>query len=315
MYFVLLNPASTSAAVSRRRIEALKRAVGAAKVEVIETTPKKAEFEAKLTTLAKRFTKESVLVIAAGDGTVSDVINILTSAQAISNDAAHVTLLPFWGGNANDLAHMLSGQPPRNMKAFIDSAKSVSLYPLSITLDSGTKRTIVATNYVSFGASAHAAKHINSDDHRESKFRKIFGLRRLLEIAVSFKHLATSPRYTALIQGDHRRIYEILISNGPRMAKLHFLPVKLDDKVFFLSIINRKNIATVIRNLIKSWVQTVNTSPHNHYKRRSFSFTTIDPVTMQYDGETVSLEADTRVSISIASTPIRLLSTNLGDDA
>lgn len=305
-YYVIYNVSSTSAEESLRRIAELKEAAGPRHVYVIEMAKgQHGKVRDELRRLSRRFDEASVIAIAAGDGTVSTVVNLLMTDSELPDTARRVPVLPLWGGNGNDLARMLNGAPPPSIKPVIRHARPVSITPLLCRLDypSGRKFEIVATNYVSVGASAYAITHVNSPGHRSNPLHKIPGTRIVSEAVAVMNGLTEAPLFRITERGATRKIYERMMTNGPRFAKNSLLPVELVEPGYFLATFRHKNIIWLIGHVIRSIRR--NKRP----LKRDTVFVCEDETRIQIDGESKKVPAGTRVTVGLAPYQFRALST------
>src|SRR6185437_8881055 len=99
--------------------------------------------------------------IAAGDGTVNLIVDLLLHDPALTTEQRQTPILPLWGGNANDLANMLNGAATRSkLRRLLQHGHVVSIRPIICTLSTpgGSRQVYAAACYASFGASAYASE-------------------------------------------------------------------------------------------------------------------------------------------------------------
>src|ERR1700754_3107995 len=102
---VFMNPKSTHAAAAQRRIAEIERLMPGTPIAVIETSSEGHAGNQKLVQAhAKKLGPDTLLCIAAGDGTISQIIEAILMSKGLSGKARKTVILPLWGGNANDLA-------------------------------------------------------------------------------------------------------------------------------------------------------------------------------------------------------------------
>lgn len=309
---ILINPVSSSAGQSKARIERLKAAFPRAKMTVIETSPKGNEATAaRLRTHADKLGAETLLAIAAGDGTVSQTLESLLTDDAFSAEARRTVVIPLWGGNANDLAHMLSGDVAHvNIKDLARQGNVVAIYPLEFQLKTPTKTTTkLAMCYASFGASAHAANQLNQPSHRRQLLRKVRALSGLADAGAVIQSYARAPvfkiRY-AQKPDRSRNVYEYIFMNGPRMATIDAKMLELSDQAYYRLVIRRKHPRMLLRLL-----QVVRGQRHGKISSDPHSFTVEQAITAQFDGEVMPIEANTKITIRPSDTPFYALSNKL----
>lgn len=160
-----------------------------------------------------------LVLVAGGDSTVA------VTGQAIAG-LEDVALLPLWGGNGNDGAHDLNGQPgARPVTELVRDGRLATVHLLDILIDSELRH---AMNYFEIGCDANFARLINS-----ARWRNLPGYRnnqlRLLYEAAALPVVATASRHFPLTEaGTTRKALSFLVSNARYMAKLTKLPTSLD---------------------------------------------------------------------------------------
>lgn len=308
-YYVLYNPASTHAVQSRRRIQELRHLVGSDHVHIIETSPTgRLSNRELLAEQSKQFTSDTVLCIAAGDGTVGQVVETLVLDSRISDTARQTPILPLWGGNANDLAHMLNGSKRSTIEKILRKSHVIRIYPLSCTLaySDGRTETRVAACYMSFGATAYAAARLNKPQHRRNPLHRLPGGRTISEFAASFNGLVEAPVFKVIEDGEQRTMYERTFTNGSRFAKMDLLRIKLTDPKFFVWTGRYKHLGKISAQLVALLKGHITSST------RPVSFVSEDFIMAQFDGEPLEIPGGTAVTVSLAERPFLALSTKLG---
>ncbi len=265
--------------------------------------------------IKKRFAKyrpgEKILVtIAGGDGTVNTVINTLVQLQA-EHEGVECILLPLWGGNANDFAYMLNGLrifARANRLLSHTRLASVPLIKLELKEPAKSVRTIYASCYASFGATAYAARQLEA--RRFSTKKLLYWLPPLLvgrEIVAVVKALLSTPQYTGEIDEKQQVFYEHSLINGSRIAKINRVPVKLSQPYFLHATITRKDASVII-----SLLRIALGRPAAEYTTRNrLSFKLVTPVDAQIDGEVMHLTANAQITAASAQTRLRFVSSKL----
>ena len=307
---IVSNPASTNAGrLKRRTAELNKLFKGYAEVIDLKTSSGGRKANKKLILENKQLLgPDTLLCIAAGDGTVNLVIETLLSEPALSEKMRQTPILPLWGGNANDLAHMLNGYSLfAQLGRIFDKGSIVEINPLRVSLTyAGNKETRLATCYASFGATAYAAHRINNPSHRRSKFRNIQGLRRLVEIKTVVRAFLDVPMFRVKENGSVSNIYEYALINGSRIAKMERLPLRLTDDGFYLAKIYRKHPIVILYIL-----QILRRRKFGRVTSNRRDFIVIEPTWLQLDGEVIKLQKNTRVEIELNQEPFFALSKRL----
>lgn len=311
-FVVIYNPVSTNAKRSRRRIAELKELFPSKEVNIVETSPDGLEANKKLIVQeSKKFDEDTLVCIAAGDGTVSAVLDSLLARETIPAKAKKVPVLPLWGGNANDLAYMINGRPQRiSVKTIFEEGAIVPIYPIDIVFK--TKERIIhkiAACYVSFGASAYAAQQTELPKNKKKRIHVVPGARVMNELFVVSKSLIRARAFTIKANNRNQSVYERIFVNGSRIAKIDRLPVKLNEKAFYEATIEKKNLGTFISLL--SALKILRNRTYGEITGEDRSFILNDDTWAQIDGEVQKLSAGTEVRISLSSEPFYVISTKL----
>ena len=311
-FIIIYNPASTNSRRSRKRIAELKELFPSKEVIVEETSPGGYDENRKIIIkLAKKFDKKTVVCIAAGDGTVSTVLDVLLADSSVSPQAKKVPILPLWGGNANDLAYMINGRPGKlSMKTIFEQGSIVPIYPMSVQFkdDKGTHKKIAAC-YVSFGASAYATQQAELPKNKKKKIHALPGTRMVTEFFVVAGSLIKARTFTVQIDGRRQSIYERIFVNGSRIAKLDRLPIKLNEKAFYEATIEHKHPKAFISLL--SALKILRNRSYGEITGEDRSFILEEDAWSQIDGEVMKLSKGTKVDISLSSAPFYVISTKL----
>ena len=309
---VLRNPASTHAKLAQKRIARLQVRARVADFEVLQTLPAGREAnKALLRGLADKLGPQTLLCIAAGDGTVNMVAETLLNDPSLPDAARQTPLLPLWGGNANDLAHMLNGHGwQASLTHILHAGKPVAVQPLqcSLTLPDRTRRTHFALCYASFGASAFAAHRLSQPGQRHHPLDTVPGGRLVKELGTVIKALFDAPQI-AVQEGDQtKKLYEHIFLKGSRFAKVNGVRLRLTDQHFYHTIMRRKRARSLLFHI---WELTgplaVRRVAGDHA-----SFTPQERLWAQVDGEVFAVPAGTKVEITLSERPVVLLSTRLG---
>jgi hypothetical protein len=232
-------------------------------------------------------------------------IEFLLTCSELSDSARKTPILPMWGGNANDLAHMLNGFPVGNqLDKVLSQGDIVSILPLRVVIDDKTVK--IATSYASFGAIAFAANRINKPSHRNRPFTGTYGLRVLAELYTITKAFIAVPTFRIQESGMTKSVFEYAMINGTRMAKIERMPVQLTDNVFYVARISRKHpvaLLYVLRILRQKRFGRITAKPRK--------FTVLDETWLQTDGEVTKIKAGTVVTIGLNPQPFYAYSRRL----
>lgn len=309
-YVIIRNPESTEAGRAGARIRELRTVQPHTGVTVIETSPGGPAANRHLLELSRDLLgPNTLLCIAAGDGTVNMVVGLLLREPGLSTEVRRTPILPLWGGNANDLAHMLNGHASRSsMKHLLRDGHVVAIRPIAcaLRLPDGSERQYAAACYASFGASAFATEELERTT-RKSPMRRFGGTRFGQEIIAVSRALIESPTFTIRQGGRTREIFERTYLNGSRFAKVIGAPLKLTDEAFHMAMIEHKHFIAVLLHVLGlaegregARITMVNDS-----------FTLLDDTWAQFDGEAVRIPKGTRVTVKLGSRPFHALATRL----
>ncbi|HEY8998748.1 MAG TPA: diacylglycerol kinase family protein [Candidatus Saccharimonadales bacterium] len=301
---VIRNPVSTHAERAPKYITQIRAHFKDAEVTVLETVRGGIEANEKhLKPHTKLFGPETLLGVVAGDGTFNMVATILMN---ISSEARQTAMAPLWGGNANDLAHMLNGRAPRSLTRLLAEAQTVNVRPLecTLTLPSGEKETRLAICYASFGASAAAARRLGEVIRTDHPSHVVPGVRFVREMGSVWRTMQHSQRFTVTDEGGASRpLFEGAFFNGSRIAKVNGLPLRLAEEHFLGVTVEKRSMASLLLHIAR--VTRRYNAPK--FQKAHAAFLVKEGVTAQFDGETVAIPADTNVEIALAQTPLRLL--------
>lgn len=309
---ILCNPVSTHAAAAQRRIRELQRIFGSDAVEVIETSEKgEAANRRLLIRQGDKLGPNTLLGIAAGDGTTNLIIETLLTSEELSDTARKTPILPLWGGNANDLAHMLNGAAYRaSLKEIVAHGSIIPIHPLRFEMKpkhSKRAKTRIAACYAGFGATAVAAHRLNDSSHRRSKLHSIPGGRLILEAVTVIGAMLASPVFSVKESNRVKVVYELTFLNGSRMAKLERTPTKLTDEMFYINTFENKKLLSIIPKVFEAYHKRISRKLLRNYA----SFTVQEASWAQFDGEPMQIAAHTKVQAELSRTPFLALSTVL----
>jgi diacylglycerol kinase family enzyme len=305
---VVVNPASSNYDHGQQLIRQLTDLFSVKHFETIEL--RLSDYERPnwlITRLNAAVDKKTLLAIAGGDGTNNLVIDTLLRSSAISDVARGVVVLPLWAGNANDLAHMANGNPPKSIESIIKNGRVASVYPLSVTRRHAAKTsTKLAVCYVSLGASAYVSARINNPSHRRKRIYRLPVGRNFIDMASLTRAFIGAATFESKLNGTTRRIYDLVIINGSRMAKVGRIPVKLTDKNFYEMVVVRKH------PLILSYlVQIIRGMAVERRTRTERTLTVNETTWAQIDGEPLKIPGNTDITVTTYAHPFHLLSTKL----
>jgi hypothetical protein len=310
-FVIFFNPAGTHATAVRRRMEEVKHLAGERPLTIVETSAQGRAANARLIEQhADLLGPETLLCIAAGDGTTNQIIEALLTAN-VPAEVRRTPILPLWGGNANDLAHMLNGTAYRaKIKDILAKGQIVPIHPLQcdLTRRGGKTKTHLAACYASLGVTGFVAKRLTQPAYRKSRLHKLPGGTFLKDALIVIGALMDAPSFGIKEHGDVRSVYELTFHNGSRMAKIERLPTKLTDEMFFINRFEDKRLLSAIPRFIERTRKSVAQNLLRNYS----SFTTQEESWAQFDGEPVKVPSHTKVQVQLYPKPFYALTTLLG---
>jgi hypothetical protein len=107
------------------------------------------------------------------------------------------------------------------------------------------------------------------------------------------------------MEGERQRIYDLVMINGSRIAKVNRTPVKLNDKDFYEILVTRKH------PLIVPYFIQINPRISIERRAQSRSITIGETTWAQIDGEALQIPGDTDITVQHYDKPFYLLSTKL----
>jgi diacylglycerol kinase family enzyme len=309
---IVVNPVSSNYDRGQRLIRQLTTIFPGNQLEIIEMRHTDYERPSWLITrLNAAIDKSTLLAIAGGDGTNNLIVDTILRSSAVSEAAQNVVILPLWAGNANDLAHMANGNPPNSIESIIQNGLAIPIYPLSVTTKHASKTNIrLAVCYVSLGASAYASARISNPSHRSRRVYRLPGGRMLTEMASVTRAFIGAPTFDSTINDRRRRIYDIAMINGSRIAKVNRIPIKLTDRKFYEILVDRKHPF-----IVSYFIQIVRGISVERRTRTERILTLNEATWAQVDGEALQIPRQTEITVKHYNQPFYLLSTKLTADS
>jgi hypothetical protein len=295
---LVVNPSGSSYRRSIRLRTSLERSFAEKPLTTLRLTKKDFTNPAKLRRELRKLNADSLLAIIGGDGTANAVIGELLKLE--EKAPKQVTVLPLWGGNASDLAHMANGRRRSSVRQILRRGQRIAVHPMELKLVHDRQiETGHAMCYISFGAVAFTATVL-----KKSRLIRLAAgipaLRLMSEIGVGAVGLLKAKRFKTR-SGEN--LYDLLLINGPRIAKLYRTPAKLASPDFVELKVRHKYpvLLTHVSKLTRLWVRSTTVK-----ERR---LTLVEPTWMQYDGEVRQLPGKTAVRIRPARQSVYLLAT------
>lgn len=282
---IIFNPKSTGA--SRAKAESLQKSLRKDLPDTpVQLMPTEHTGHAHELAYREALASERPLIISvSGDGGYNEVVNGLMQAKAKGAQAT-AGLLP--AGNANDHYRSLSSGT-LEQHIVHGRRRRIDLLHITATVN-GTTWERYAHSYVGLGITANVGSKLNEID-----------LNPINEWLVSARIIYTSPPFSLLIAGKKHSYDSLIFSNIARLGKVFVMSSRsqADDGKFEVVALQSPNKAAMLRRVAQAL-----TAPAEDVvgveQRRSFSFQTTDTQPMQFDGETTTLTAGTKVTVHCA---------------
>ncbi len=294
-FVVIINPASSQAHKVSPRIKNLREHFPVAYEEVLTSE----DSERTTEDILNKLQPGDLCLNAGGDGTEQSIMHALIASDT------EVPLLPLWGGNGNDKAHMLNGNPPfaSHTHELLKKGEVVDIHPIEIAMSS--LRTKLAGNYAGFGATAEGARELNLKTYRSRSGYNLRPIRAVYEA----RTLAATPfqaeAFTYTINGGEESAIDITFANGNRMAKYGHPRARLTEKEIFLFLCQT-------RTQVPLWASTlvagIPQGEKIHWGEHHL-FQLGQTVLAHVDAETFSIPAHTEVRVGIHAQPFQAIST------
>ena len=282
---LVYNPQSTHDAASAAK--ALDRELESVHPHLVET--KRAGHAAEIAHDVSLKYKHPLIVSISGDGGYNEVVNGAMKAKRAS-PSSDPTVAVLAAGNANDHSNALATNDGSfAQKVLRGKPKGIDLLLLSY----GNERQY-AHSYIGFGISAEAGDEINKS--------KKGGLNDILTVA----NTIYNDNPVRITRHGLSHTYDSLIFfNIPRMAKMPMLAGKasVHDGNFNVHRISHRSLFARLGALLHlALPMRVRTSTYRRY-----TFTLRRREHIQYDGETATIAARTRVTITCEPAAIKTI--------
>ena len=277
---IIYNPNSTgsSKTMAEDFMKAIQEKLPKQKVKLMPT--KYAGHAEKLAyKLAKR--TKSPLIFSSGDGGYNEVVNGAMKAQ---NKGYNPTtgLLP--AGNANDHYHNV------HTESIIDllvagKTKKLDLLQISYTAKKKASKRY-AHSYIGFGISSMVSKELNKTK-----------LNRFNETWLVIRTLFTISPVKLKLNGEVKKYDSIIMSNADKMSKYLNVssPSKMNDGKFEVTISTHENKFKLLGLLLQASLIKLK----EDHQTDSFLLETVEETVAQTDGELITIDANSQVTVTI----------------
>jgi diacylglycerol kinase family enzyme len=229
---------------------------------------------------AARATKRPLVISVSGDGGYHEVVNGLMKAQ---QDGARPVagLLP--GGNANDHYRTLhEGDIVPRIAA--GDERHIDLLKITTTVK-GKAFTRYGHSYIGIGLTPKAGNELNKTK-----------LNAIKELWIVARSIMTLSPVRIIVHGQKQAYDSLVFSNIDSMSKVLTLSkhAEVHDGKFEVTGFKKRNKLHLLRLLLRA--STLGLRGTTHAKK--FVFTTTKPLLVQIDGEIVTVDAGTDVTIT-----------------
>lgn len=165
----------------------------------------------------------------------------------------------------------------------------------------------LAACYASFGASAHAASHLNAPGHRQNPLRRFGAGHAISEVRATLKGMSKASKFHIVGKNNkEQHVYERLFANGPRFAKNRVFPVELEQKGFTMLTVPYKNLLRASLHVAYTLLKRA-----LRIRTKAVHFVVMDETRAQFDGESYRIKPGTKVTVRLSKRPFYVLSTLL----
>lgn len=206
------------------------------------------------------------------------------------------------GGTVRDIGNALHGAKDLAPSYIFGASVAVSAFGLDCSITTAGQTTVYRTkSYLGAGKSANASATANTDEYRRDP-----RLRRR-EVDLSLGILKSD--YTFLIvdsSGQERRLSDLTVAKGSRMARYGKLPVKHWEAQFRTMPVagNRAAGCLAAARLMLGF-------PGGKNWTEKFKFMLPNDTLMHFDGDSITVPGGSDISVSLTPEPYTVLTTRL----
>jgi len=277
---VIYNPNSTGSSkeLAETFAAAVRKLLPKQKVELIAT--EHAGHAEELAYSLAKASKHPLIVSSSGDGGYNEVINGALKAQ---REGAHPTtgLLP--AGNANDHFTNLNKHDLVELVAK-DVTRNIDVLKFTYTKN-GTQIERYAHSYIGFGLTPFVGKELNKNK-----------LNLINEVWIVARAILGVKSVKLTVGAKTRRYDSIVLSNIDKMSKYLKIsqPSGITDGKFEVTTFRKRNKISLIGMLLKASFIGLKEDA----KVSTYTVRTINKTILQADGEIVTIDAHTTVTIT-----------------
>lgn len=244
-----------------------------------------------------------IVIPRGGDGTVRWAVN-----ELMKSEKHETAILPEKDGNACDyaVAHIGKHSPLEALQ----SGRIENFWPIAVTLShENTTEILYGAGYFSAGATVEAV--IAMDEARLGKLWQRIGNNEMLavlyEFGLSIQGLIRAQPYNIVDSaGQERSIYNHTVARNPIIAKRGRIP-QVDPFVrqVFTHEMRHKQLVPVAAAIGKLSIGKLDGT----ITSEATTYTAVDGVQIQIDGDTWSISPDTLVTVGPAEKPLQVVTT------
>lgn len=286
--FVIYNPNSTGSSESLARKfqkDLLKRLPD----QNIELQATKYAGHAEKLAYEYAKSKNALIISSSGDGGYNEVVNGAMKAKNEGHDST-VGLLP--AGNAND---HFQNTHTTDILDVIEKGEEKAIDVLTLTSTTENKPIHrYGHSYIGFGLTPIVGNELNK--------KKLNPFNELFTVA---KAIFTLHSIKLTINGKTRHYQSIICSNVDTMSKFMKIsqPSQINDGKFEVTIFKRRNKLAFIRMLLKTSI----VAAQENAKVTEYDVQTVQKTLVQIDGEIITIDAHSQVTIGIEKQALRCI--------
>ena len=301
----LRNPVASRAKTLNWRLTELERGVEHfADFTLLDTVPDAAENRARLYETVK---PDSILVVASGDGTLSQVADNIANRHAGKPEHLATTPVAAFGtGNKNDVAVMLGGRQSTNPLHVVTQGNKIAVPMLEVvrSQDGEITEEQLALYSLGFGAIGLGARMANEPEFRAAQRERSPLGRKVADYKLAYDAYRQSDVQPFRVDGEAHPGLSVFFSNGDRMAGQWRLPASLPESEFYMGFVRSSKLLPALRDSVGL---LTNTLPDGEIRRTPVRLDITQPTIGEIDGEDFDMAPGT---VTVSSGPsVTFLST------
>jgi diacylglycerol kinase family enzyme len=308
---MLTNPMSRYAHALRWQEDYFREQLGPKKLHVIQAPD--GRLSSAIDTLGEELEEGDVLLNDGGDGLLNIVVNSFVSGK-LPDAISQTPILPLWKGGACDGANSLNPRRLRNNPAkILEDGYVITSNPLETRIDMPDGRHYWQDSALYAGAGITALFAHRVGEHRATAQKQGRLKNKIDDRRIALGTLRDAQAFTveqAIDDKVHRAtMVELSAFRGPRMGEVFYPAVALDAPEWRLAHLQDKRPATLGSTLGRLCLALEVGQPVKVKPRQRVRFKVLDTVLMQFDGEPITVPADSEVRIMADEHTVRYVTT------